>query len=335
MTLAYGLISLAALLLVGVCLAVDRKRDIWLLLLFVSVFVSDFGYFLVSVSKTLDFALMANRIAYAGCVFLPFFMLMMILNLCDLKFWKWLPTALITVGIVILIIAASPGFLPIYYKSVSIESAYGATRLVREYGPLHCVYSIYLLGYFATMIGVTVHAIIKKKIVNLTHVCFLVFAVFGNIVIWFIERFIPRTFEFLSVSYICTEVFILLLYAVLQEYRLLGQVAADMITPANAAQTVQTAEAYMSGNIAPASDEAELFNAEQIERMLTACEEYSPLTNREKDVLKLMLENKKRGEIAEALCITESTVKKYTTQIYKKLSVSSRIELFAKLKNMH
>lgn len=332
MTLAYGLISLAALLLVGVCLAVDRKRDIWLLLLFVSVFVSDFGYFLVSTSKTLEFALMANRIAYAGCVFLPFFMLMMILNLCNLKFWKWLPTLLVIIGTAVLVIAASPGFLPIYYKTVSIDTANGATRLVREYGPLHCIYSVYLFGYFATMVGVVTHAVIKKKIVNLMHVCFLVFAVLGNIVIWFIERFIPRNFEFLSVSYIFTEVFILLLYAVLQEYCLLGQGAAEVITPANAVQTVQTAEAYMSGTIS--SDENELFTAEQIERMLTACEEYSPLTNRERDVLRLMLENKKRGEIAEELYITESTVKKYTTQIYKKFSVSSRIELFVKLKNM-
>ncbi len=56
----------------------------------------------------------------------------------------------------------------------------------------------------------------------------------------------------------------------------------------------------------------------------------SSLTAREKEVLELLLKGKKRYEIAQALFVSEETVKKQITSIYRKLGVSSRSELFAK-----
>ena len=93
MSIAYGILCVISLALIGVCLAVDRKKDICLLLLFVSVFVCNLGHFLISVAPSLSFALNANRIAYLGQVFLPLLMLKMILNLCNLNYKKWLLSA--------------------------------------------------------------------------------------------------------------------------------------------------------------------------------------------------------------------------------------------------
>ena len=45
MTTVYGIVFAVALLMIGVYFFVDRKRDIWLMLLFVSIAVCDAGYF--------------------------------------------------------------------------------------------------------------------------------------------------------------------------------------------------------------------------------------------------------------------------------------------------
>ncbi len=58
----------------------------------------------------------------------------------------------------------------------------------------------------------------------------------------------------------------------------------------------------------------------------------SILTDREKQVLDLLLEGKKRSEVAKRLFVSEETVKKQITSIYQKLEVSSRAELFAKFR---
>ncbi len=147
MSLAYGIIALLSLCMVGVCVAADKKRDVWLLLVFVSVSICNLGYFMLSVSPNLSSALNSNRLSYLGSVFLPFFMLMMVLRFCGMKRPKPLMVTLVTVGIVMLGITTSPGILPVYYSTVDIEIADGVTKLVREYGPLHTVYYVYLIGY--------------------------------------------------------------------------------------------------------------------------------------------------------------------------------------------
>ena len=80
MSTVYGLALAASLLMIGVYYYVDRKHDKWLMFLFVCVAVCDLGYFLLSLSKTLNAALWANRIAYLGSVFLPFSLFMMVMN---------------------------------------------------------------------------------------------------------------------------------------------------------------------------------------------------------------------------------------------------------------
>lgn len=215
-SLAYGIIALVSLGMVGLCVAADKKRDIWLLFVFASVSLCNLGYFMVSVSQELDAALNSNRIAYLGSVFLPFFMLMMVLRFCGIKQNKGMTVILVAVGIVMLGITTSPGILPIYYSSVDIAFENGTTKLVREYGPLHTLYYVYLIGYILSMVGITLYAIAKKKITHRLHTVLLLCAVFCNIVIWLAEQFLPRGFEWLSVSYILTECFILTIYRTMQ-----------------------------------------------------------------------------------------------------------------------
>ena len=217
MSLAYGIIALISLCMVGVCVASDKKRDVWLLLVFVSVSICNLGYFMLSVSQSLGSALNSNRLAYLGSVFLPFFMLMMVLRFCGMKRPRPLMITLVTIGIVMLGITTSPGILPIYYSTVDIEIADGVTKLVREYGPLHTLYYVYLIGYMLSMVGVAIYAIAKKKIKSHLHTILLLCTVFCNILIWLMEQFLPRGFEWLSVSYILTECLMLAIYRSMQK----------------------------------------------------------------------------------------------------------------------
>lgn len=221
MVLAYGIITLISLCMLGICVAADKKRDIWLLLVFVSVSVCNLGYFMLSISSSLGSALNSNRIAYLGSVFLPFFMLMMVMRFCGIRRSKPLVITLAAIGIVMLGITTSPGILPVYYSTVDIAFENGATRLIREYGPLHSLYYVYLIGYMLSMVGITLYAIAKKRIKSRLHTVLLLCTVFSSIAIWLVEQFLPRGFEFLSVSYILDECFILAIYRSMQNQGLM------------------------------------------------------------------------------------------------------------------
>ncbi len=194
-----------------------KKKNPWIILLFLCIITVNFGYLLLCTSKTLSFALWANRIAYLGSVFLPLCMLMSVLRLSDIRCKKFITCLLFSVGLLVFLIAASPGYGSLYYSSVSLSVKDGAAYLVKEYGPLHIIYLFYLLSYFMAMIAVMIYAKVKSKLASPVRATFLVIAVFINIAVWFLEQLVSIDFELLSFSYIISEAFLLGLALLIQE----------------------------------------------------------------------------------------------------------------------
>lgn len=326
MTTLYGIIFVISLLMIATYYYVDRKRDIWLLLLFVCVAVCDLGYFLLAVAKNLDFALWANRIAYLGSIFLPFSILMMIMNLSRFTYPKCLPGILIGNNIIMFFIASSGGWLPIYYENVSFEIINGVGTLIKDYGPLHNFYKVFLFAYFSAMIAIIIYTAIKKTVISIKHSIFLAFVVIGNIAIWLIENTIKAGFEFMSISYIVTEGLILFLYGILQDYGLADTQGISSESVVNQTETPKTVSNEQIANI-------RYFEQNQIDVIFENWDNIHSLSQREKEVLRLIMQNKKRKHIADELFVTESTIKKHTSSIFKKLNINNRSELFENAKS--
>ena len=98
--------------------------------------VVNIGYMSLSFSSTLNEALLSNRIAYLGSVFLPVSMLMTILKTCKITIPKWTVSVIMLISVIVFLIAASPGYLDIYYKEVTLVNIDGATVLDKVYSKL-------------------------------------------------------------------------------------------------------------------------------------------------------------------------------------------------------
>ena len=75
--------------------------------------------------------------------------------------------------------------------------------------------------------------------------------------------------------------------------------------------------------------QSEITDVEQLKERLQGC----PLTRREWEIAWLLYRGYSNREIAEEFCIAESTVKKHTSHIYEKLSVSGRKEFREKVRH--
>jgi len=310
---------LSLLLLIGCC-RLARKNKAWLIMLFSSVFVVNVGYTFLAMSTSLTMALWANRVAYLGSVFLPLAMLMIILNVTDTKHPKWLHGALATVSILMFLIAASPGVLPIYYKEVSFAVVNGVSTLVKEYGPLHPLYLVYLLGYFVAMVTVIIRAHIKKTIDTTAHAVILAIAVFVNIGVWFIEQITSIEFEMLSISYIISELFLLGIHLVMNEYRRMKKIVKQV----ESVQGYSDAEASTSDAMLEKPVEDEAASPEQIEVFMMGLKTLTPT---EREIYDAHIARVTTKEIMANMNIKESTLKYHNRNIYGKLGVSSRKEL--------
>lgn len=306
----YGITSVFSFLLLIAYFRLFHQKNLGFLLLFSSVLVVNIGYFSLSVSQTLNQALMFNRLSYLGSVFLPMAMLMILFNVANIKCPRWISHLLFVIGGIVFLIAASPGYLDIYYKEVSLTTVNGVSILNKVYGPFHCIYLFYLILYFVLMVSVSVYAIKTKKVDSVVHSVILLIAVFVNMAVWLLEQLVTINFEFLSVSYIISELFLLGLYLMMQENnRLLEQTKESLSQMA----------AHPPKDFSP------------VPELLAKCDYFTAslpsLTPTEHIIYDLYLEGKTTKEILALLNIKENTLKYHNKNIYSKLGVSSRKQL--------
>lgn len=317
LSVVYGLCSVVSIIMLAVYCCIPQKRNKWFVLMFLSVVVVNIGYFSMSCSSTLSQALFANRISYLGSVFLPFAMLMIIMDVTKIKYNKRLPVCLFILGVIVLLIAASPGYSTIYYKEVSFEIVNGISVLHKVYGPLHNIYLFYLVGYFCCMIASIVKSFVKKTADSIIYSISVAAAVLVNLSVWFIEQFMNNRFEFLSVSYIISELFLIGLIFIMREHQKLKELVrvkkiADGIQPQS--------NAVIPGN------EVDLSQVD-INRLELFYSGYQMLTKTEKVVFNGYVHRFTTKEIMDTLNITENTLKFHNKNLYGKLGVSSRKEL--------
>ena len=313
MTIGYGItLALAIGLLIAYLLMVKNK-EIWLIMIYICVTVVNLGYLLLSMANTVEFAVFGNDVAYLGSVFLSMCMFLTIVRLCGFKIKKAHVITCASLGALMFAIVASSPMLPLYYKSVDIEMIDGAAKLVKEYGVLHPVYLVYLLGYFAAMIGTIIHSVRKKKIGNPKLAGFIAAIVCSNIVMWLFEKLVNWEYEFLSVMYISSEFLLLIVYWMLHDYVHKNEVPSPVIVEEKA----------------PIIIVDNMTRAEKIKTILDSLPEDTALSTRQMDILERILDYKSRKEIAVELHLSENTVKTHTGMLYKALGVSGRDEIYA------
>ena len=310
MAIAYGIMLVVSVALLVLYCALILKKEKWLLVLYLCVCVVNLGYLLLSLSNTVGFALFANKIVYLGHIFSLISMYLTIAKLCGFHYTKKLPIALFSVGIVVFAMICTTGYLSWYYKSVKLEYADGAAKLVKEYGPLHAVYLIYVLCYFALMITTVLQATVKKKVSSIKNSIMLTAIVLCNIAMWIIERFVTWNFEFLSLSYILSVGMLFFLYWMMQDYVHIDELSVSEVEGKSMVVVVDS-----------------MTIAEKMQIVFSRLAEDKTLTAKEIEVIEKILNGKSRKEIADELHISENTVKTHLKHIYEKLEVANKQEL--------
>ena len=314
LTMVYGIVALLSVLLFVFHLFWDKKREQLFLMLFGCVAAVNCGYFLLSVCRSLTVAKLANGLSYFGAAFSVLVMLFIISDVCQMKKRKLFRGILVGISTAAFLLAASGDLFGLYYRSVEIVEVNGMTRLIKDYGPLHILYTIYLLSYVALMVVIIHYASRKQRLTSPKYTMLLLVAVLLNIGVWAVEQAVDIDFEFLSVSYIVTEVILLLLYGMLRDYGIVQPggtvVSVQMLTQLNTRQISPSA-------LPPGMEDMFHSFAEKVKTLSSA----------ERRILNYYIDGHEIADIPELAFISIHTVKKHNRSIYQKLEVASRDEL--------
>ena len=314
LSIVYGVVALLSVsLLISYCFF-DKRKNRRILILFCCVATSNLGFFLLAICKSLAVAKVANAISYFGGAFSMLIMLLIIHDVCQMRKRQWLTWGLTGISVAISFLAASGDWLGLYYRSVSLEIINGTAHLVKEYGPLHGLYALYLAGYVVLMLLCVAYAAKTKKLSSPKYTIFLLVTVLLNVGVWLVEQAINEEFEFLSVSYMVTEIMLLLIYNMLCDYGIIrpetGVLSVQMLTQLNASQVDPSA-------LPPGMEE--MFRS--------FAEKAKTLSSAERRILNYYIDGHDISEIPDLAFISIHTVKKHNRSIYQKLEIASRDEL--------
>ena len=314
LSIVYGILALFSALLCIAYFLFDQRKNRLFLALFGCVAAANSGYFLMAVCNSLIVAKIANGVSYFGGAFSILVMLMIVCDVCRMPKRRWFRWLLVGISVVAFALAASGDWLGLYYRSVSLEKINGMTHLVKEYGPLHILYGLYLLSYMLMMVGIVLYAFKSKRLDSPKYTLFLLVAALLNLGVWLVEQLMDVDFEFLSVSYIVTAVLLLLIYGMLCDYGIVqpsgALVSVQMLTQLNTHQ-------INPGQLPPNMEDMFCRFAEKVKALSAA----------ERRILNYYIAGHEIAELPDLVFVSINTVKKHNRSIYQKLQIASRDEL--------
>lgn len=178
-------------------------------LLYITTFFSNFGYAMSVYAVSVEGAMSGNLISYIGSIFTIFFMLLVIVEMCNTQIPKLLQTILLFSAIAICIIISTTNFTNLFFINASISKLHGMTVIEAKNGPAMIYYILYLAFINIYAIAVVIRAIIKKERVSKKTSWILLFMLFLGTLTYIVPFSLGIKINFMPYTYILLETFFL------------------------------------------------------------------------------------------------------------------------------
>ena len=208
--LYYEVIFGISFLLTVIYVMIWRKHfDLNLTVIFILVPIVNLGYYLYANSADKYAAMNAYKIIYIGSCFLPFFVTMCVLNLCEIEVPRPLRFFAFLINTTLYVFVLTVGKTPYFLKSLTVHHNVFGTEVKKEYGPVHTAFLVVIIFYVAIEIVAIVYSGIRKSQISNTilrrlffPVIVTLFGYLGNKLIGTKIEVVPFTYVFAQIMYI-------------------------------------------------------------------------------------------------------------------------------------
>ena len=208
--LYYEVIFGISFLLTVIYVMIWRKHfDLNITVIFILVPIVNLGYYLYANSADKYAAMNAYKIIYIGSCFLPFFVTMCVLNLCEIEVPRPLRFFAFLINTTLYVFVLTVGKTPYFLKSLTVYHNVFGTEVKKEYGPVHTAFLVVIILYVAIEIVAIFYSGIRKSQISNTILRRLFFPVIvtllgylGNKLIGAKIEVVPFTYVFAQIMYI-------------------------------------------------------------------------------------------------------------------------------------
>lgn len=132
------------------------------ILLSTCVMISNIGYFVLSCSRTVEEAVLANALSYVGGLFLPLLIVYILIDYSDSKVPIWFTASMIFFNVIVFLSTLVADRLPYFYSAIQFVQD-DPSYLIKDHGPVYYLKFIILAVEFALVAFFTILTYLGKR----------------------------------------------------------------------------------------------------------------------------------------------------------------------------
>lgn len=132
------------------------------ILLSTCVMISNIGYFVLSCSRTVEEAVLANALSYVGGLFLPLLIVYILIDYSDSKVPIWFTASMIFFNVIVFLSTLVADRLPYFYSAIQFVQG-DPSYLIKDHGPVYYLKFIILAVEFALVAFFTILTYLGKR----------------------------------------------------------------------------------------------------------------------------------------------------------------------------
>ncbi len=174
------------------------------ILMSVCVMISNSGYFILSCSRNVQEALLANTLAYVGGIFLPLLIVYILIDYSDSKVPTWFSIVILVINVLVLVSVMLTDRLPYYYASVQFVPG-SPSMLIKEPGQIYYIRYIILAVEVGLAAFFTILTYLGKRSASFRLMVTYAGSLFGVMLVYFGSRLFDLKVEIIPFFYLfCT-----------------------------------------------------------------------------------------------------------------------------------
>ena len=174
------------------------------ILISVCVMLSNIGYFILSCSRNLQEAVLANSLSYLGGVFLPLLIVYVLIDCSDSKIPTWFSISILLINIVIFLSTMVTDRLPFFYSSIKFVHG-DPSMLIKEPGTIYYIRYIVLAVEVGLAAFFTILTYLGKRNASFRIMMIYAGSLVGVMLVYLARRIFNMKYDLVPFFYlICT-----------------------------------------------------------------------------------------------------------------------------------
>ena len=207
-----------------------RQFDGHMTVVFILIPITNLAYMLMYLDPDPTAVIALTKIVYiSGCV-LPWLVTMCVAGLCRIRVSRPLRLGSLFLSACVYLSTLTIGYLPLFYRSLSIEQVGAARVLVKTYGPVHTLHYVCVVLYLAASLAALLYTYRKKKQVSRRVLLLLFLPIPIATMGYFASRRTARLgYELMPLTYVLSQALYLLIAQRMVLYNVSDMVIESMV----------------------------------------------------------------------------------------------------------